>query len=508
MKNILIKATVLLFVLTAGVSCDKGFDELNVDPTKSNELDLQYKFPKAILYASGQRYESWRGNLIYCSTMIQHLANTQGYWSGDKYFYNAAYSSAYWDSQFPQTIKSIEDMKFQLESEELTASSEYAMLRILRVFAYSRITDLYGDIPYSEAGKAFIEGISRPVYDKQEDIYADMLRELEEATTALTSGTSSLGAADIIYNGDLSQWKKWGNSLMLRLALRMVKVDPAAAQEWAGKAISGGVMESNDDIAYITHQTGGNGIIRNGNGEVFTADRSARISKTFLDMLEERDDPRIRVYAALPPTESGFVDDDPANQKGLPNGLDGTTIQNYSGGDDLDTYSEPNSKFLMSEGAPMFWQTYAEVEFMLAEAAVRWGLAGGTAAAATHYEDGVTAAMKYLEMYAPGAAISDAAIADYLIANPYDAANALEQINTQYYLAIFLNEYEAYANWRRTGIPALTPVNYPGNETNGTIPRRLVYPTNEAVLNAENYNAAIDSQGADLLTTRMWWDAE
>mgnify|MGYP002830895737 FL=1 len=116
--------------------------------------------------------------------------------------------------------------------------------------------------------------------------------------------------------------------------------------------------------------------------------------------------------------------------------------------------------------------------------------------------------MKYLAMYDPGAAISDAEISDYLDANPYDAGNALEQINTQYYLAIFLNEYKAYANWRRTGIPALTPVNYDGNATGGTIPRRLVYPTNEAVLNAENYNAVISDQGPDLLTTRMWWDTE
>lgn len=501
MKNIIYKGVLALFALAMVVSCDEGFEDLNEDPTKASQIDVKFKFPNTVLFASGQRYETWRGNLIYCSTMMQHLANTQGYWSGDKYFWNAAYSSAFWDAMYPQAVKTVEDMKFQLETEELTSSPEYAMVRILRVFIYHRLTDLYGDIPYSEAGKAFIEGNTRPKYDAQEDIYADMLKELEESVALLGTGTAEIGTSDILFLGNQDQWKKWGNSLMLRLALRLVKVDETAAQAWATKAINGGVMESNADIAYVQHEDG-NGILQNANGEVFTADRSARISTTFLGLLEN--DPRMRVYAALPPDEdTGFVNDDPAAQKGLPNGLDGTTIQDYEGGDDLATYSEPNSKYLMSEAAPMFWQTYAEVELMLAEAGVRWGLAGDPAA---HYEAGVTAAMEYLEMYNAGAAIDATEIADYLAANPFDAANALEQINTEYYKATFLNEYETYANWRRTGFPNLTPVNYPGNQTNGTIPRRLIYPTNEQALNKENYDAVIASQGADLLTTRVWWD--
>ncbi|HEX9828444.1 MAG TPA: SusD/RagB family nutrient-binding outer membrane lipoprotein [Flavobacteriaceae bacterium] len=498
MKKLINITTAVILLTFVGVSCDDGFEKINTDPTKATQIGVEYKFPKAILYTAGQQYESWRGNFIYCSTMVQHLANTQSYWSGDKYFYNSDYSSAYWDANYPQGIKSIEDMKAQLEASEQTSSPEYAMVRILRVFAYSRITDLYGDIPYSQAAKAYIEGISRPAYDNQEDIYADMLNELDEAAASLGSGTADIGVADILYAGDQAKWKKWAYSLMLRLGLRLVKVDASAAQSWATKAISGGVMESNDDIAYVQHEQG-NGIVQNGNGEVFSADRSARISKTFMDALQG--DPRMRVYAALPDGN-----EDIAVQKGLPNGMDGTSLQSYSGGADLSTYSEPNSNYLQGEDAPMFWQTYAEVEFMLAEAAERWGLAGGDPE--PHYNAGVTAAMKYLAMYAPGATITDTEISVYLAAHPFDAGNALEQINTQYWIATFLDEYEAYANWRRTGYPVLTPVNYPGNESNGTIPRRLIYPTNEVVLNAENYNAAISSQGPDKFTTRMWWDAE
>lgn len=478
-------------------SCDEGFEDINVNPTKATQIDVKYKFPKAILYAAGQRYETWRANFIYCSVMIQHLASIQGFWNGDKYTLNSSYAGAFWEAQYPQTIKSIEDIMEQLETEEKTGTPEYAMTRILRVLAYHRLTDLYGDIPYTEAGKAYIDGITRPAYDTQEFIYKDMLNELNEAATVLGSGASELGESDIIYNGDLLKWQKWAYSLMLRLSLRLVKVDEALAQQWATTAINGGVMSSNNDIAYVKHEEG-NGIVQNSNGEVFSADRSSRISKTFIDFLQ--DDPRMRVYAALPDGNA-----DPVVQKGLPNGFDADMLENYPEGNDLDTYSETNSNLLQGENAPMFFQTYAEVEFMLAEAVVRWGLGDGDAE--SHYEAGVTAAMKYLVLYSEDAVITDTEISDYLTANPYDSANALEQINTQYWAAIFLNEYEAFANWRRSGFPVLTPVNYRGNVTNGTIPRRLTYYASEAVTNAENYDAAIAAQGEDLLTTRMWWDA-
>lgn len=515
MKN---KLYITLFLVITLIlqSCDQDFEEINVDPTTASQVDLSYKFPTAVLYASGQRYESWRANLIYASTMIQHLANTQTYWSGDKYLLNTGYAEAFWTAQYPQTIKAIEDMKYGLEAAGDSTSVDYGMVKTLRVFAYHRMTDLYGDIPYSEAGKAFITGDMRPAYDPQEEIYADMLNELEEAVAIFDGGgNSSLGSADIIFEGDVNKWRKWANSLMLRLAMRMTKVDEAAAQEWAQKAIAGGVMESNDDIAYVQHEEG-NGIVQNGNGETFTADASGRISDTFIELLQG--DPRLTIYASLP-ENSGETDDQgnlilrteeerlaPDAQRGLPNGLDDGMLREQTGESHTLGYSEPNRLYLTSEAAPMFFQTYAEVEFMVAEAVYRWGLGDGDAEA--HFNAGVRAAMNYLAMYSPGAAISESEIDAYLAENPFDQTRAIEQINTQYWAATFLNELESYANWRRSGYPELTPVNYPGNVTNGTIPRRLTYMTSEESTNAENYKAAVQSQGPDLLTTRIWWDVE
>ena len=140
---------------------------------------------------------------------------------------------------------------------------------------------------------------------------------------------------------------------------------------------------------------------------------------------------------------------------------------------------------------------------MIAEAIER-GWATGNAA--DHYNAGVRAAMEMYSIYDPSVEISSAEIDAYLAANPYDSANWAEQIGEQYWAATFLNFYETYANWRRTGYPELTPVDYPGNETNGTIPRRLRYPTSEAGNNPEGYNAALNNQGPDEFTTRMWWD--
>ncbi|MBT8313489.1 MAG: SusD/RagB family nutrient-binding outer membrane lipoprotein, partial [Maribacter sp.] len=261
---------ILLFALVFS-ACDNGFEDLNVDPTKPNQVSVANKLTAAQLFTSGERYENWRAGLIYSSTMMQHFATTAGYWDGDKYTWNRGYASSMIDRIYGNAVKNIEDMLVQLD-EEGAPEEMKAIVRIQRVIVFHRLTDLYGDVPYSEAGKAVISGILKPKYDAQSDIYADMLKELEESAAALGSGTSQFGAADLIYQGDQAKWKKLANSLMLRLGLRLIKVDPAGAQAWATKAISGGVMESNDDICYVQHTVGPAGINQNGNGEVFLAD--------------------------------------------------------------------------------------------------------------------------------------------------------------------------------------------------------------------------------------------
>ncbi len=485
---------ILLFALLVSSACDDGFAEMNVDPNRPVQVDLNNKLTAVITYISGERYENWRAQLIYQSVMMQHQATTAGYWAGDKYTWNKVYASSLWDRYYGNVIKSVEDMLVQADAEEQPADVK-AIVQILRVFAFSRLTDLYGDIPYSEAGHGFTDAILKPKYDAQSAIYADMLMQLETAAGSLSDGTSTLASGDVMFNGDKGKWRRFAYSMMLRLGFRLVNVDAAASQSWVTKAINGGVMESNDDIAFTYHDSN----TRNGLSAVWLADRSGRMSDTFVDLMKSTVDPRLPVLSQRRSDGSTAI----ADLKGLPNGLSSALLLELTGEENTDAYAEPNMGNLGADGAPMFFQTYGEVEFLLAEAAVRgWG----DGDAAGHYEKGVAADMMRLSLYGNGIDITAAQIAAYLALNPYDAVNAMEQLGTQYWIATIYNEYETFSNWRRTGFPTLVPVNFPGNVTGGTIPRRLSYSTSEQSTNTDNYNAAVAAQGPDELTTRVWWD--
>ena len=487
-------------------SCDAGFEEMNVNPTQASQVDPNFKLTNIQVRISGERYENWRTNLIYSSVMIQHFATLPTYWAGDKYTYIGSYSAAMWDRYYPNIARNIEDLLLQTSGDPEDANLHH-IAQVVRVIMYHRLTDLYGDIPYSEAGKGFIEGITQPKYDSQSDIYADMLAKLEAAATGLNGANRTFGTGDLMYQGDVEKWRKLANSLMLRLGMRLVKADPGAAQSWVAKAIAGGTMTSNADIAYVPHNdpTGW----RNGNGSVFLVDRSPRLSKFFVDWMVSHGDPRLEVYGVIPVAGADPVGmpngkisggSDPAN--GIENDPSWVSCDSGASPCGMDVYMQPNP-MIKGQDDPMFFMTYAEVELLKAEAAVRGWHSGN---AATHYENGVRAAMEYLAMYDPNAAIAAADIDTYLAANAYNPSTGMQQINEQLWAAVLLNEYEAFANWRRTGYPQLTSVNYPGNVTGGTIPRRLRYREAEAVANPENYSAAVGKQGPDEFTTRVWWD--
>jgi hypothetical protein len=498
MKKLLSIVFISSLILT---SCDfdKGFEEMNVDPTQAAQLDVNNKLASVFLKTSGGRYENWRASFIYSSQIVQHMSSTATYWSGNFYTRNEGYATSLFDEAYPQQVKEIEDIIFQLTNDGVSGD-QMGIARIWRAFIFHRITDIYGDVPYSEAGKGYIDGTLKPKYDAQQDIYMDMLNELEAGLSQLGS-SSSLGNSDLIFQGDMTKWKKFGNSLMLRLAMRLSKADPASAQAWATKAIAGGVMTSNADIVYIQHTQGPEGINKNGHGEVFMADGNPRLSKTFVDFLQN--DPRLPILGSRRSDKST----NPANLIGMPNGLTAGALE-AKYGTKSDVYAEPNRAVITGEDAPMVFQTYAEVEFMIAEAIIKGWTSGD---AKVHYEAGVKGAMQMLSMLYPNAAaVTDAEVATYLSAKPYDSSKGLQMIGEQYWAATFFNEYEAFANWRRTGFPVLQPFGgeavYSGNVTNGTIPRRLIYPGSESSTNADNFAAAIARQGANEFTTRVWWD--
>ena len=500
MKKILI--TFLALGVLASCEFDKGFEEMNVNPNSAAQVGVATKITKLQTDISGGRYENWRNSLIYSSTIVQHHAENN-WWAGDTYNRNDDWSFAQWNQAYGGMVKGVQDIIAQLESEG-DSGTHMGMARIMRVFIFHRITDLYGDCPYSEAGQGYTNGILTPKYDSQQDIYMDMLKELEEAVAQI-SGDGALGSADVIYGGSAAHWKAFGNSMMLRLAMRLTQVDAATAQAWAVKAIAAGTMTSNDHLASVKHGDGSTGR-KNGHGEVFDVDQGSRISTSFMSRMNG--DPRkTRLFM-----RNADKNQDAANLIGMKNGLKNDPYTSLDGIDipaagDTTVYAMAATE-LQSITAPMVLQTYAEVEFLKAEAAIRGWISSSDKA---HYEAGVTAGMQMLEGIYGTTPISGAEISAFLAGDgAYKAGGSVaerwEQVMDQYFIATYLNEYEAYANWRRSGFPNITATRHPGSYTAGQFMVRMIYPTAESGSNAANYAAAVANQGADSYTTPLWWD--
>ena len=461
MKKILI--TFLALGVLASCEFDKGFEEMNVNPNSASQVGVATKITKLQTDISGSRYENWRNSFIYNSTIVQHHAENN-WWAGDTYNRNDDWSFAQWNQAYGGMVKGVQDIITQLETEGDTGT-HMGMARIMRVFVFHRITDLYGDCPYSEAGKGYTDGILTPKYDSQQDIYMDMLKELEEAVAQI-SGDGALGSADVIFGGSAAHWKAFGNSMMLRLAMRLTQVDAATAQAWAVKAIGAGTMTSNDHIASVKHGDGSTGR-RNGHGEVFLADQGSRISTSFMSRMNG--DPRkTRLFMRASDKSQAEAD-----LMGMKNGLKNDPYTSLDGVDipaagDTGVYAMAATE-LQSLTAPMVLQTYAEVEFLKAEAAIRGWISSSDKA---HYEAGVTAGMKMLEGIYGTTPISDADITTFLAGDgAYKAGGSVaerwEQVMDQYFIATYFNEYEAYSNWRRSGFPAITATRHPNSYTNG-----------------------------------------
>lgn len=502
-------------------SCDEGFEQLNKDPNSATVEDFDPSYLFTTIQLQTAKYGSESGtSLHYCEGFVQHFASLSNVgifnFHGDKYVYHKGNNEALWNSSY-EVIKLIQDL-IQNTKDKPEYNNLFQMTRIWKTIVFHRLTDTYGDVPYSEAGLAFYNQVYKPKYDTQQYIYDNMLEELEDATSKLNTSSITYGAADIVYNGDINKWKKLGYSMMLRLGMRLSKVAPEQAEIWVQKAHNGGLFSSNSDNLFIRATDADGTVEELSNGDSWILSISTReggkISKTFFDFMNNNNDPRLRHTVAIytNPADVNTKNTDPSKQKGLPNGLDRNTLPFDPSYDPAalgqeHQYSTVNRDVYAKLDGPRMFLTHAEVSFMQAEAVVRGWINGD---AKEFYNQGVQSAMKNLAIYDNSATISDTEINDYLIKAPFVGTNnpdqALEQINTQYWAATFLNGYEAFSNVRRSGYPKLTPINYPDNETGGVFPRRMRYPEDQAVLNADSYKEAIARQGPNNYTSQVWWD--
>ena len=554
----------LLSALTLGgtfTSCsDNHMESVNTDDTKSPTINPNAQLTTALLQTYGDfgLMDTYRS---YITGFTQYFA---GGWNVS--FYAGAVNPdndqmrLIWDQYYSVGIKNLVDAIHN--SKDMPNTN--AALRIHRVYLMSILTDTYGDIPCSEAGLGFIEGISNPKYDKQEDIYNWFFAELKDCVSQLGTGSDRISGDVTSLNGDTDLWKKYANSLILRFAMRISDVNPALAQqEFEGVLASeSGYIGNSNENAYVKYLDAPFTLYDGSRDLDFRANALSEIlygqdptSPTFVcstlyNMLKDNNDPRLlkicRNYINTTRSETkpeGCFDvtDDmiawenaggtgvQANDPGaawwdqwptVPATSEIPTLQQLVNNYPDKGYDQSNYPARMTRpflalafeqpNCPGILITSAEVEFLLAEAATKgWAVQGD---AESHYEAGIRAAMQLLnDCYDIVGKISETDINDYIAANPL-GDNPKEQINKEAYILHLTNPAEAWANLRRSDYPVLQDRAKFGNFTYTCVdgfntPVRLKYPNLEAKYNSVNYKEAIERLGGtDDWHKRMWWD--
>ena len=521
MKNKFVRIGLVLSGLLVLNACnEENLTQLNVNENAVTSMDPAFLLTTATLRIGGE-YENTRANMLYAATMIQHTASTASYFSGDKYYYNAQYSGAYMETHFTGVIRLYSNIIEQTKGDATRANLN-AVATILRAFDLHRLTDLHGDIPYTQAGYGLQSPDNWfPTYEAQKDVYAAIVRDVKAARDKLNANGGSLGAQDVVYGGDIAKWKKFANALLMRVAMRMQKVDANTGKAIFAEAYSSGTFSSNADNGTIKYLNGPQGHNRNGLNDgywnTYKYSRDCKVSETFVNWMKANNDPRLMIVTGGTgnPEVSSTWNTDPAAQRGLPNGYTSSTLLNVLSAADKTTFQTPgigtrmfsmlNIKYMDWED-PYYLISYAETELLAAEAALRGWITGN---AETLFNSGVRAAIQAWTAFDPSFARTPAEIDAYIAGRKFAAAGAEDKIRLvgeEFWAATFLNDMESYANWRRLGYPVLTPTKDANAFEGNVIPRRLIYWENEAGSNPANYTAAVNRMGGDKFSTRVWWD--
>lgn len=473
-STIILSGALLLSV----TSCKKNLEDINKNPNASETAQPDYLLTGATKNIA-DTYWGTANNMDASLLFVQNWSKIQ-YTDPDRYIYTVASFQELWATGYTKGITNFNQI---IKIAETSSNPNYkGVALVLRSWVFSLLTDAYGDIPYTQA--ASIKQYLTPVYDKQKDVYFAILDDLKTAQASLNVAGPAI-AGDIIYKNKILNWKKFANSLRLRIALRIADRESEKAKQVIAdiQAEGSGYISDNSEIAQLIYSTSPN---QNPISNLFDTRDDYRISKTIVDKLFALNDPRLPIYTS--PTK----DATPATYVGLPNGLLVGDASAYG----LTKISKPGTYFI-APSAPAVIISYAEVLFDRAEAAAR-GFT--TEDEADLYKQAITASLKQY-------GITDVTVVNNYLAQPavqYDASNYKKSIGDQKWLALFGQGLEAFAEWRRLDYPQLTPA--VAGTLGGKIPVRFLYPGTEQSLNGANYKAAVASQGADVLTTKLWFD--
>lgn len=486
----------------AGACSADDLTNINTDPNNPTSAPPAAVFTNAVRVAMQRWYGSTPENMRGPVLTAQHLAQVQ-YPDEDQYLrLDAATTEGAFLGAYFNQLKNLQAV-IDAGKSDPERPLIWGPAQIMRSLIFGWVTDVWGDVPYSQALQGdYADGTILPAYDDQKDIYAGLLADLSAAVAAISggAGTAGLGGADPIYGGSSTSWMRFANSLRARHAMRLANVDAATAQAELNAAINapGGLLQSNADNAQMSWP--GDGVYDNPWAVNNRTRDDHRLSLTLMDEMVPREDPRVPVFAQ--PT---LADEDV--YAGMPNALTASQAGNYSLTSSRPGYVFysttrfcPDCPALVGASWPSFILTYAEVLFTLAEARERGWIATSTAAA--YYEAGIRASMEQW-------GVTDEAAIDAYLARADVAYQAgvegLRRIALQKWIALFTDGVEAWAEWRRTCIPATLKPG-PAAVIN-TVPRRYQYPPREHSVNTANVEAAVTRQGPDNFTTRMYWDS-
>lgn len=517
MKNRYILSALCLLLLSIS-SCDKGFVEENKNPVLATTIDPVYQLVTTeIIGIDIVHYEA---------PIVQQAEHLLGgaEEGGNRNTYQDGFSGNHFNSLYGTQIKNLVDI-IRVTKADPNRPNLYNMARILKAYCFLLLVDTYGDVPYSEAAMGYISNIFLPKYDDQKAIYLDIEKELKEAVDALDA-TKDKVSQEMFFGGDITKWKRFGNSALLRVGMRHTKIDDAKAKSIVAIATDparGGVMASNSDNVVLkcnTTQT------NPANGFIYGSVRYIwHVGKPFVDYLKGNNDPRLQYIAALYPnpssaTSPGTPDTDPSHQIGCPYGYTDVNIVNAPGypgkiGSAF-KYSQFNRSTLGRSDSWLYYVTYAQTQLLLAEARFRGYITSGTVK--DYYEAGVKGHMSQLDIWGSTGSASPITTAQqnaYLLQPgiAYDPAQTLKQINEQYWVACLMIWSEAWANFRRSGYPQLSPINFPGEDPSVAIAtggdgfiHRLQYSLKEWSVNTVSVQAAKDRMGGDNMGIRVFWD--
>lgn len=496
------KIIYVLGILFLTVSCDDSLNGLNEDEKNASVV------PAYTLFSNAEKSLSDQMVSTNVNRNIFRLVNQQ--WTETTYLDESIYqwtsrkiSDNHWTALYAGPLADLNQAKIYLQDEEILASdpdfanksavkkNQLILIDILTVYTYQILVDTYGDIPYSEALKGSSNYL--PKYDKAVDIYKDLITRLNNDIATIDVSSEGFGTADLIYKGDLNAWLKFANSIKLKLGINLKA--SGLENTIADAAIlssSTGVFTSNNDnakLAYMQNLPNTNPLYVD---MVFSGRNDFVVAKPFVDALVSLNDPRAKsyfkpTYRAVDPVTGDLV-----------------TVTGYKGGIVGSKNSQSRFTHVSSTiKAPDFSATlfdYAEVEFLLAEAAAR-GIAVGTPEA--HYTNAIIASMQDWQ-------VDDSDIALYLVQPAVAYATATgtwqEKIGKQAWYALFNRGFEGWTSTRRLNFPALTAPANADPASGGQIPSRMSYPIREQTLNPTNYNAAATAISGDKLSTKIFWD--